>query len=390
MRNHGLKLTPLVMAAFTFWGAGTPAQAQTSFVDETGSCALTASVIADGFENPWGVAFLDSTTALLTQRPGAMALVNLTNGQSTPVGGVPAVADNRQGGLLDIVLAPDFAQSNEVFFSFSQPRASSTTGTSVARATLTGWQVAVPELANVEVIFQQSGPDSSGFHFGSRLVFLPDGTLAFTIGDRGTDERAQDPFDHAGSVLRINPDGSVPVDNPFADGALALPEIWSTGHRNPQGAALDPQTGLLWTVEHGARGGDEVNQPEAGFNYGWPTISYGVHYSGAPIGQGTQGEGLQQPVYFWDPSIAPSGMSIVDGSALFPSWQGDMLVGALRDQMLVRLNRSNGAILSEERLFERQLGRIRDVRQGPDGAIWLLTDDVDGALVRVSPSRGTC
>lgn len=240
------------------------------------------------------------------------------------------------------------------------------------------------------MIFQQSGADGSGFHFGSRIVFLPDGTLAFTIGDRGEPDRAQDPMDHAGSVLRINPDGSIPEDNPFSGPNETQPAIWSLGHRNPQGAALDPATGLLWTVEHGARGGDEINQPQAGLNYGWPTISYGVNYSGTPIGVGTEAEGLEQPVYYWDPSIAPSGMAILAGARLFPGWEGDMLVGALRAQMLVRLDRMNGTIVSEERLFEGALGRIRDVRQGPDGAIWLLTDDSEGSLVRVSPQEGAC
>ncbi|MEQ8658534.1 MAG: PQQ-dependent sugar dehydrogenase [Hyphomicrobiales bacterium] len=383
------RVLPITFAALAFAMPSMMANAQTPVEDTSGSCALVAETIASGLENPWGLAFLDANTALLTERPGAMKLVNLTVGSTQEVSGVPDVVDNRQGGMLDVVIGPDFASTNRIFFSFSEPRDGGT-GTSIASATLEGWTTGAPSLANIDVIFQQSGPDGSGFHFGSRIVFLPDDTLAFTIGDRGTPERAQDPSDHAGSVLRINQDGSIPEDNPFTGPNETQSAIWSIGHRNPQGAALDPATGLLWTVEHGARGGDEINQPRAGLNYGWPTISYGVNYSGTPIGVGTEADGLEQPVYYWDPSIAPSGMAILSGAQIFPSWEGDMLVGALAGQMLVRLDRMSGNIVSEERLFEGMLGRIRDVRQGPDGAIWLLTDDSEGSLVRVSPQEEAC
>lgn len=383
------RVLPITFAALAFAMPSMMANAQTPVEDTSGSCALVAETIASGLESPWGLAFLDANTALLTERPGAMKLVNLTVGSTQEVSGVPDVVDNRQGGMLDVVIGPDFASTNRIFFSFSEPRDGGT-GTSIASATLEGWTTGAPSLANIDVIFQQSGPDGSGFHFGSRIVFLPDETLAFTIGDRGTPERAQDPSDHAGSVLRINQDGSIPEDNPFTGPNETQPAIWSIGHRNPQGAALDPATGLLWTVEHGARGGDEINQPRAGLNYGWPTISYGVNYSGTPIGVGTEADGLEQPVFYWDPSIAPSGMAILSGAQLFPSWEGDMLVGALAGQMLVRLDRMSGNIVSEERLFEGKLGRIRDVRQGPDGAIWLLTDESEGSLVRVSPQEEAC
>lgn len=382
------RLFATALAGFSAIALTTGANAQVT--DNNSSCTLVATSVADGLEFPWGLAFLDETTALVTERPGQMSLVSLSDGNIQRIQGVPDVVDQRQGGLLDIALASDFASTGTIFFSFAEPRGGSNTGTSIARANLQDWGGDAPALTDVTTIFQQTNPNGSGFHFGSRIVVLPDDTLAFTIGDRGTQERAQDAMDHAGSVLRINPDGSIPANNPFADGASAQREIWSTGHRNPQGAALDQATGLLWTVEHGARGGDEINQPQAGFNYGWPTISYGVNYSGTPIGVGTEAEGLQQPVYYWDPSIAPSGMAILSGASLFPSWEGDMLVGALRAQMLVRLDRTSGTIISEERLFEGDLGRIRDVRQGPDGAIWVLVDDSNGALVRIAPADEAC
>ena len=383
-------MSPRSVSLVLALGIALPALPALALVTATsGTCTLEATTLADGLDHPWGVAFPAAGTALVTERSGEMLVLDIATGRRASVTGVPEVVDNRQGGLLDVVLGPDFADTGTVFFSFSEPRDGGT-GTAIARATLAGWQGEAPALNDVAVIFRQSGPDGSGFHFGSRIVVLPDGTLAFTIGDRGTDARAQDPFDHAGSVLRINADGSIPADNPHGDGTQALPEIWSTGHRNPQGAALDPETGQLWTVEHGARGGDEINQPQAGRNYGWPTISYGVQYSGGSIGIGTEAEGLEQPVYYWDPSIAPSGMAIIHQSDLFPGWEGDMLVGALRAQLLVRLDRQDGVILGEERLFEGELGRIRDVRQGPDGAVYLLTDEANGALVRVAPQAGAC
>lgn len=224
----------------------------------------------------------------------------------------------------------------------------------------------------------------SSRHFGSRLVFHPDGTLFFSIGDRGDSERAQDMNDHAGAILRINRDGSIPSDNPSPDGSKHLPEIWSKGHRNAQGMVYDRLTGGLITIEHGARGGDEINQPEAGKNYGWPVISYGVDYSGAKLGVGTAAPGYEQPLYYWDPSIAPSGLAVYRGE-MFPEWNGDLLAGALKYQLMVRLDRNkSGRITGEERLFEGEFGRIRDVNIAPDGSVWLLTDEDPGAIIRLS------
>ena len=238
-------------------------------------------------------------------------------------------------------------------------------------------------LEDVKVLASMNRKTSGGRHFGSRIVPAPDGTLFVTLGDRGEEDRAQDPQDHAGSVLRVAADGSIPSDNPFADGGQALPEIWSTGHRNIQGAAIEPETGVLWTVEHGARGGDEINIPQAGKNYGWPVISYGRHYSGLSIGVGTEAEGYEQPVHYWDPSIAPSGMAFYTGDAV-PQWRGDLFVGALKDQLISRLEVADGEVVSEERLIAGEYGRIRTLRNGPDGALWFSTDEGEGAIYRIS------
>ncbi|WP_157020167.1 PQQ-dependent sugar dehydrogenase [Mesorhizobium xinjiangense] len=348
---------------------------------ETQDVAVQADVVVDGLEHPWGLAFLPDGGAIVTERPGRIRLIT-DDGLSPPLAGVPRVAARGQGGLLDIALARDFAQSGEIHFSYSQPGEGGA-GTAIARARLVR-DGREPRLDNVETIFSMTGKSRANRHFGSRIVVAPDGTLFFTIGDRGDSARAQDMADHAGAVLRINPDGTVPSDNPSPDGARHLPEIWSKGHRNPQGAAFDPVTQSLWVTEHGARGGDELNQPQAGRNYGWPVISYGVHYSGGTIGRGTQAPGYEQPHHYWDPSIAPSGLAVYQG-AMFPEWQGDFLAGALKFQLLARLARDDtGRVTGEERLFEGAFGRIRDVDVAPDGSVWLLTDEADGKVIRLT------
>lgn len=368
-----LILATLATAAFS-----TTALAQTYEAEDV---TLRADVLADGLEHPWGIDFLPNGEALVTERSGQLRLFS-QGGLSDPIPGVPDVAVMGQGGLLDVAVARNFNDTGTIFLSYSEPGQDGA-GTAIARATLVRDDGAA-RLENVETIFSMDGKTNSAYHFGSRIVHAPDGTLFFTIGERHDMDRAQDPADHAGSVLRINTDGSVPEDNPFVGRSDAKPEIWSIGHRNPQGAVFDPVTDSLWMVEHGARGGDEVNQPEAGKNYGWPVISYGRHYTGQPIGRGTDAPGYEQPKFYWDPSIAPSGMDIYDGE-MFPEWQGDFLVAALAYQLLSRLDRNEaGEIIREERLFEDTFGRLRDVEVAPDGSIWLLTDDPDGNIIRVS------
>ncbi|WP_295813218.1 PQQ-dependent sugar dehydrogenase [uncultured Nitratireductor sp.] len=346
----------------------------------TQDVTVEAETLARGLSNPWGLDFLPGGDALITERSGQLRLF-VDGALSDPIPGVPEVAVVGQGGLLDVAVSPDFAETGTIFLSYSQP-GDGGAGTAIARARLV-LDGNAARLEDVATIFSMNKKSGAGQHFGSRIVLHPDGSLFFTIGDRGESNRAQDPADHAGSVLRINPDGTIPEDNPFADGADAAPEIWSTGHRNPQGAVFDPVTQAVWTVEHGARGGDEVNRPEAGKNYGWPVISYGVNYSGTKIGVGSEAPGYEQPEYYWDPSIAPSGTAVYQGE-MFPEWQGDFLVAALKYHLVSRLERDeNGAITGEERLFRGAFGRIRDVNVAPDGSLWLLTDERRGEIIRI-------
>ena len=336
--------------------------------------------VARGLEHPWGLAFLPDGRLLVTERAGRMRVVARDGTLSAPLSGLPPVAAQGQGGLLDVALDRQFTANRTIYFSFAEP-GDGGAGTSVARARLeaTG-------LDDVRVIFRQMPKVRGGLHFGSRIVQAPDGNLFVALGERYQRDRAQDLGTHLGKVVRIRPEGGAAPGNPFAGRAGAQPEIWSYGHRNAQGAALDPATGLLWTVEHGAQGGDEINRPQAGRNYGWPVITYGRDYSGASIGEGTAKSGMEQPLYYWDPSIAPSGMAFYDADAI-PGWKGSILVGALKYRLLVRLSRDGEKVLREERLLDGLNERIRDVRVGPDGFVYLLTDNADGRVLRVEPAR---
>lgn len=353
-------------------------QAQNALAFDSSAGKLEVELVAEGLNHPWGMAKLPDGTFLITERRGQ--LLHVSGSTKTPVEGVPQVAATGQGGLLDIEADEDFASNRRIYFTWSEPGEGGQS-TALSTATLSADH---SKLENVTRLFAMARKTGSGHHFGSRVVLAPDGKLFVTMGDRGQGERSQDMQDHAGSIVRLNRDGSVPGDNPFLQGG-GLKEMWSVGHRNPQGAAWDDQRGFLWEVEHGARGGDEINQPKAGLNYGWPVVSYGVHYSGAKIGVGQQAEGFEQPLWYWDPSIAPSGLDVYYGE-LFPEWEGDLLVGALKYRMLVRLDVENGKIVDEERLFEGEFGRIRDV-QVFDGAIYLLTDEANGVLLKVTPAE---
>ncbi|MFN0264398.1 PQQ-dependent sugar dehydrogenase [Tepidamorphus sp. 3E244] len=348
---------------------------------ETEAHAIEVTTFASGLESPWGLAFLPDGAMLVTERPGRVRLVSPDGTLSEPLEGAPQTESFGQGGMLDIALDPDFADNSRVFITYAHVEGD-VAGTAVWRATLQ--RDGTPRLVDGTQIFRMNKLSGRAQHFGSRIVFAPDKTLWFTIGDRGQGERAQDATDHAGSVLRIDRDGNAPADNPFI-GTPADDLIWSIGHRNPQGAAFNPWREELWTVAHGARGGDEINIPKAGLNYGWPVISYGRHYSGGKIGEGTEKPGMEQPIYYWDPSIAPSGMEFYTGDA-FPQWQGNVFVGALKFQLLVRLTLDGDKIVSEERMLEDLGERIRAVKQGPDGHLYLLTDDPDGRVLKVSPA----
>ncbi|HSE00366.1 MAG TPA: PQQ-dependent sugar dehydrogenase [Burkholderiales bacterium] len=337
--------------------------------------------LVEGLEYPWGLAFLPDGRMLVTERPGRLRIVNKDRKlDGEPVTGLPAITPHGQGGLLDVALHPRFAENSLVYVSYAA-RGEGGVSTEVARGRLSGRR-----LEEVQVLFRQLPKSGSSRHFGSRLVFDRAGFLYITLGDRGEMERAQKPDDHAGSVIRLHDDGRVPQDNPFVGKPGWKPEKYTLGNRNIQGAALHPQSGLLWTHEHGPQGGDEINVIRAGVNYGWPVITYGVNYGfGTKIGEGTHKPGMAQPLHYWVPSIAPSGMAFYTGDR-FPRWRGDLFVGALRDQMLVRLKLDGEKVIAEERMLKGTLGRIRDVRNGPDGLIYLLTDDPRGVLARLEPA----
>ena len=372
----------LVAAATMVWALSSSPSAAQEFNGEDGPIRVVT--VASGLENPWGLAFLPDGRMLVTERPGRLRIVAADGKLSEPVKGVPEVYAVGQGGLLDVVLDPKFADNRLIYWSYAETDGS-VAGTAVARGRLVEDGGGPARLENVQVIFRQQPKVSGPNHWGSRLVFAPDGTLFVTLGERFQRDRAQNLNETLGKLVRINPDGSIPKDNPFVGRRDARPEIWSLGHRNVQGAALNPETKQLWTVEHGAQGGDEINVPEAGKNYGWPIISYGRDYSGAKIGEGTAKPGLEQPIYYWDPSIAPSGMAFYNADR-FPAWRGDLFVGSLKFALLVRLELDGTKITHEERLLEDLSERIRDVRQGPDGLLYLLTDNPDGRILRIESS----
>ncbi|QEP44795.1 PQQ-dependent sugar dehydrogenase [Ectothiorhodospiraceae bacterium BW-2] len=330
--------------------------------------------------HPWGMAFLPDGTLLVTERGGALYHIDLDNSSKHSVTGVPKVAALGQGGLLDVAVHPDFATNRLIYLSYAGGQGNSV-GTEVARARL-----AANRLTQLEIIFQLDPKTHTGYHFGSRLVFDQQGYLYITNGDRGVKERAQNLADHAGSVVRLHDDGTIPSDNPFIDQGSAHPGIYTFGHRNPQGMVVD-SANQIWIHEHGPQGGDELNLIEAGKNYGWPVITYGVNYgSGTPIGEGYEKPGMAQPRYHWIPSIAPSGMALYRGD-LFPQWQGDLLLGSLKFRMLVRLDVEQGKIVAEERYIKDRIGRIRDVEIDPhDGSILVLTDERNGGLYRLTPA----
>jgi glucose/arabinose dehydrogenase len=372
------RLGTIVAAALvTGCGSQSDAAPQGPLTSEQATFELVT--VAGGLEHPWGMAFLPNGDLLITERPGRLRLLRDGVLDPAPVAGVPEVYASGQGGLLDVALDPEFAANRLVYLSYAAAGEGGNS-TRVARARLGDGR-----LEDLEVIYTAMPLVSSSKHFGSRLAFDPQGHLFITVGERGQDERAQDLSDHNGSVIRLHPDGSVPADNPFVGSNDARPEIYSYGHRNPQGMAVHPETGVVWTQEHGPRGGDEVNLVRPGVNYGWPVITHGIDYSGLSVGEGTHKEGMAQPVHYWDPSIAPSGMAFYTGDA-FPEWQGDLFIGALRDQLLVRLELDGERVVAEERLLEDAIGRIRDVEVGPDGFLYLLTDERDGALYRLEPA----
>ncbi|HKX38169.1 MAG TPA: PQQ-dependent sugar dehydrogenase [Burkholderiales bacterium] len=341
--------------------------------------AFSIVKLVEGLEQPWSLAFLPDGRMLVTEKAGRLRIVANGKLDPKPVAGVPEVTVHGQGGLHEVALHPEFAKNSLVYLAYAGT-GSDGVGTELARGRFAG-----NRLEGVEVLFRQAPKGRAGQHFGGRIVFDRDGFVYLTLGDRGERDRAQRPDDHAGSLIRLHDDGRVPKDNPFVGRAGWKPEKFTLGNRNMQGAALHPPTGILWIHEHGPQGGDEVNVMRSGLNYGWPVITYGANYGlGTKIGEGTQKPGMQQPLHYWVPSIAPSGMAFYVGDK-FPRWKGDLFVGALRDRMLVRLKLDGEKVVSEERLLKGALGRIRDVRVGPDGFIYLLTDEAQGVLARLEP-----
>jgi aldose sugar dehydrogenase len=336
---------------------------------------IKVETVATGLAHPWGLAFLPDGRMLVTERSGTLRLVSKDGKLSEPLSGVPEVVAEGQGGLLDVAIDPDFKSNSLVYLTYSEPGEGGAS-TAVARGKLGN-----SGLENVEVIFRQEPKINGNLHFGSRLAFAPDGTLFVTLGERFQFTPAQDLSNDLGKIVRINPDGSIPKDNPFVGRQDARPEIWSYGHRNPQGAAIHPETGKLWETEFGPRGGDEVNVPQAAANYGWPVVSWGKHYDGREIPKPPTHPEFADAIYHWNPVISPSGITFYTGDAI-PAWKGNLLIGALSEQAIVRLTLDGEKVVGEERI---PMGtRIRDVVQGPDGAVYALTDERNGEILRLT------
>ena len=377
----------LITAAFP---QGAP-NAPDDRIFKTEQYTVRAVSVVKGLYHPWGLAFLPDGRMILTERRGTMRLVEGGKLTEKAIEGIPKATEHGQGGLLDVALHPKYAANGWIYWTYNAGKAGEY-GTELARGKLGGTREA-PLMTNVEVLFQMQPKSAAGAHFGSRIVFDRQGYLYITLGDRGDSpakgaaHRAQQLNDHGGKSIRLHDDGRVPADNPFVKTPGARPEIYSFGHRNMQGAALHPDSGRVWTHEHGPQGGDEVNILGAGSNYGWPVTTYGANYgSGTKIGEGTTKDGITPPLHYWVPSIAPSGMAFYTANN-FPKWKGNLFVGALANQTLVRLTLNGDKVTSEERMFDGKLGRIRDVRQGPDGNLYLLTDSPDGELLRIEPSN---
>jgi aldose sugar dehydrogenase len=372
-----------LFAALMVPGAGNAQGASAPAKSAASNGSAKAVVVAEGLEHPWGLALLPGEPAgrmLVTERSGKMRLVTADGKLGAPLVGVPAVHAVNQGGLLDVVAAPDFARSRSIYFSFAQP------ATGGARTAVASAQLGDGKLENVKVIFAQADVISGGHHFGSRIAIARDGSLFITTGDRYSEkDKAQSLESHLGKVIHINADGSPAKDNPYLNHASARKEVWSYGHRNMQGAAIHPASGKLWTHEHGPRGGDEINIPQAGKNYGWPVIGYGIDYSGLRIHDATAKAGMEQPLHYWVPSIAPSGMAFYTAER-FPQWKNSLFVGALAGEHLARLTLDGEKVVAEERLLVDRKERIRDVRQGPDGYMYVITDERNGKILRVSPN----
>ncbi len=379
VRTWGTVWTLLAMAALCLGAAEPLAAAERLGTYTTDKQRFHLVKVTDGLEHPWGLAFLPDGRMLVTERPGRLRIVDGGKLVAEPVSGVPEVWADGQGGLLDVALHPDFAENGLVYLSYASPDDDDEAATAVARGRLVG-----DRLGDAEEIYVALPRDDNGRHFGSRLVFA-DGYLFVTAGDRGDSDRAQELDDPAGSIIRLHDDGSVPDDNPFVGIAGARPELYSVGHRNPQGMTREAATGRIYAIEHGPKGGDELNLIEPGVNYGWPVITYGKSYMGFKIGEGTHKEGMAQPVHYWVPSISPSGLMIYDADR-FPAWRGSFFAGALSGELLVRLEVAGSRVVVEERMLEDLEERFRDVRQGPDGLIYLLTDHPDGMLLRLEPA----